>query len=160
MKPFRFYTFSLIVLFALFIGCSDDDTPEVPQSAIDKALALIPGTVSETESETEEGVATWKVEISTASGAEVEVYCRQDNGALFRIDGETPPFDYDIDPGNSLLTFSQALAIAEAQVTESLDEWRLRMEDKYDDTWVYTFEFTNTGVFIDASDGSILDIEN
>lgn len=64
--------------------------------------------------------------------AEVKVYCSQENGALLRTDGETPPFDYNIDPENSLIDFNQAKTIAEAQVAEDLEYWSLRVENKYD----------------------------
>jgi len=143
-------------------GCSDDDTEvmQAPQSAIDKALLLISGTVTETETEIEDGIAAWKVDITTAQGSEVEVYCRQDNGALLRIDGESAPFDYNITPGMGLIDFSQAKAIADGEVAESLVFWRLRTEDSFNDIWVYTMEYTQSKVSLNATDGSVLDIEN
>lgn len=152
----------ILLLIAATAGCSDDDdsSMQAPESAVNKALSFISGTIIESEPEMEEGVAAWKVEIRTPEGAEVEVYCRQDNGDLLRIDGDTGPFDYNIDPGNGLIDFSQAQMIAEAVAIGSLSEWRLRREDKYNNTWVYLLEYTSNKVYVSADDGSVLDIES
>ena len=153
-----------LVLLMAFVACSEDDDDDnamqAPDSVITKAKALISGTVTESEPDNEEGVAAWKVDITTAQGAEVEVYCRQDNNTLLRLDGESGPFDYNIDPGNGLIDFNQAKTVAGGETSEDLVSWRLRMEDKYNDQWVYTLEFTSTKVFINAEDGSVLDVES
>ena len=156
----KVYALTIVGMLGM-MSCSDDDSPiQAPDSAVNKALALIPGTVVDSEPETEEGIAAWKVEIRTDQGAEVEVYCRQDNGALLRIDGESDPFDYNIDPGNSLVDFDQAKAIGSGVTSEDLVEWRLRIEDKYNNIWVYRLEYAQSTVFISAVDGSVLEVEN
>lgn len=154
--------FPIIAGFLLLVGCSEDDgIMQAPESAINNALAIIPGAVIDSEPETEEGILAWKVEIRTDQGAELEVYTRQDNGALLRIDGESGPFDYNLDPGNSLIQFGQARDIGSDKApTETLTYWRLRIEDKYNNQWVYSLEYTQTKVFINAADGSVLEIEN
>lgn len=152
-----------LILFLLLAvtSCSEDDDNlmQAPDAVTNKALALISGTVIETEPELEEGVEAWKVEIRTENGAEVEVYCRQDNNALLRIDGETGPFDYNITPGNGLISFSQAQAGAAGVASGTLVEWQLRVEDKYNNVWVYTLEYTQNKVYINAVDGSVLEVE-
>ena len=146
----------------LLVNCSNDDDSDfqAPESAVNKALALVPGTVTESEPEIEEGISAWKVDIRTQQGAEVEVYHRQDNGALLRIDGISGPFDYNIAPGNGLIDFNQAKAIAAGETGEALTSWQLRTEDKYNNQWVYTLEHTNTKVSINAVDGTVLDVES
>ena len=144
------------------VNCSNDDSPlQTPDTITNKALELVSGTATNSEPETEEGIAAWKVEIHTDAGAEVEVYYRQDNGDLLRIDGESGPFDYDINPGNSLIPFSQAKNIgANSATSETLEYWHLRKEDSFNNQWVYTLEYSNTKVYVDAVTGSILDTEN
>ena len=156
----KIYVLTIAVVLGL-MSCSDDDSSlQAPDSAVNKALALIPGTVVSSEPETEEGIAAWKVEIRTDLGAEVEVYCRQDNGGLLRIEGESGPFDYNIDPGNSLIDFTQAKTVGSGVITGDLVEWQLRIEDKYNNIWVYTLEYAQSTVFINAVDGSVLEVEN
>ncbi|GJM30298.1 MAG: hypothetical protein DHS20C17_29330 [Cyclobacteriaceae bacterium] len=160
----RYRTYLLVVLTAMIlINCSDDDEPDsmqIPDSATTKALALISGTVTETQLETEDGVAAWKVDITAAQGAEVEIYCRQSDNTLLRIDGEQGPFDYNINPGNGLIDFNQAKTIAAGQTGENLESWQLRTEDKYSNQWVYTMEHASVKVFINAVDGTVLDVES
>ncbi len=152
---------ALIVLLGLTISCADDDsTMRAPESVENKALTLISGTVTESEPEIEEGIAAWKVDIRTDQGAEVEIYCRQDNGNLLRIDGESGPFDYNINPSNGLIDFNEAKSIGVGVTSETLGKWQLRMEDKYSNDWVYSLEYTSTKLFIKATDGNVLDIEN
>jgi uncharacterized membrane protein YkoI len=156
----RIYVLAIAGMLGL-MSCSDDDSSmQAPDSAVNKALALIPGTVVSSEPETEEGIAAWKVEIRTDQGAEVEVYCRQDNGALLRIDGESGPFDYNIDPGNNLIDFDQAKTIGSGVTSEDLVEWRLRTRDKFNNIWVYELEFTKTKVYISAVDGNVLEVDS
>ena len=160
----RCRTYLLVALTAMIlVNCSDDDEPssmQAPDSVITKAKALISGTVTESEPENEDGVAAWKVDITTDQGAEVEVYCRQDNNTLLRLDGESGPFDYNIDPGSGLIDFNQAKTVANGETNEDLESWRLRVEDKYNNQWVYTLEFTSTKVSINAEDGSVLEVES
>lgn len=156
----KIYILTIVGMLGM-MSCSEDDSfMQAPDSAVNKALALISGTVVDSEPETEEGIAAWKVEIRTDQGAEVEVYCRQDNGALLRIDGESGPFDYNIDPGNSMIDFDQAKTIGSGVTSEDLVEWRLRIEDKYNNIWVYRLEYAQSTVFISAVDGNVLEVEN
>jgi len=153
MKNFLLSVFMILALTA----CPDDDEDmAAPQSVADKALLIVSGTVESSEVEDEDGIAAWKVDIRTANGAEVEVYCRQDNNELLRIDGESAPFDYNATPGNGLIDFNSAQSIGAGQTSETLVEWRLRQEDKFNNDWVYTLEYQQAEIYIDASDGSVL----
>ncbi len=156
----KIYVLTIAVVLGL-MSCSDDDSSmQAPDSAMNKALALIPGTVVDSEFETEDGIAAWKVEIRTDQGARVEVYCRQDNGALLQIEGENGPFDYNIDPGNSLIDFAQAKTIGSGVSTGDLIEWHLKIDTKYNNIWVYKLEYVEPTVFINAVDGNVLEVEN
>lgn len=76
---------ALIASGALFafapVAMADDDGPEIDatqlpvtqQQAVDIALAAVPGTVTGTELDDEDGTALWEVEIVDGSGAEIDV---------------------------------------------------------------------------------------
>lgn len=148
----------LLLGLTVMMACSDETEPTVmiSQDAEMSALELIEGTVREKEKEKEEGVAAWKVEVITTGGAEIEFYFSQEDNSLLRIDGESAPFDYDLNPGNGLLSFQEALAIAANETDQSLEEWRLRREDKYNNAWVYSLEYDNIKIIINAKTGAIL----
>ena len=138
------------------------DVQEFSQdAATEKALSLFPGTVEEVENEEEEGIPALKIDIEGESGAEVEIYLDASTGDLLRIDGEEGPFTYDLDPGNSLISYAEAKAIAEKQVYyPQLEEWRLRQEAEFEQAWVYTFEFENEEISIDGESGKVLETDN
>ncbi len=153
-----------------FIGCGllilltacldDDDNMDAPQSVMDKVQAIVDGTAVSSEAELENGVSAWKLEVVTSGGAEVEIYYRQDDLSLIRIDGENGPFNYNAFPGNGLIDFAQALSVGAGQTPEDLSAWRLRREDRYDSSWVYSLDYQTTRVMVDAKDGMVLEVEN
>ena len=151
----------LSVLLVLMGGCeSNEEDMNAPQNTIDKANAIVDGTITKTEAEIEDGVAAWKVEVRTSQGAEVEIYCRQDNLELISIEGDHGPFDYNATPGMGLIDFDQAKAIGAAQTSEDLMEWELEREDDFGNQWVYELEYTLVEIYINANDGSILEISS
>lgn len=126
-----------------------------------KAMGLFAGSIRETEIQVEEnGILTWKVDIANTSGAEAEIYFRQDDGSLFRIDGEKGPFGYNIEPGNNLISFQRAREIADARGDGALEQWRLRQEDSFNNQWVYTLEYDKNEVSLNGTDGSILEVKD
>lgn len=154
---------NLILLgLTVMMACSDETEPTVmiSQDAEVRALELIDGTIREKEKETEEGIAAWKVEVITTEGAEVEFYFSQEDNSLLRIDGESAPFDYDLNPGNGLLSFQDAHAIGDDKTDSTLEKWRLRRDDSFDNIWVYKLEYDGMKITINAETGDILEIEN
>ena len=173
MKDWKVYLYVLFILIGFLGGCThegdvlpEDNTPDSEvgitdenQTAVDLALVLFPGTVQEVELEVEEGQRTWKVDILGTGGAEVEVYMLAASDELYRIDGEKGPFSYDIDPGTSLMTFSEAKIRADTEAGESLESWNLRQDDSYRNNWVYQFNYSEKEVIIHAEDGSVLEVK-
>lgn len=163
MKPQIFIN---LMLAALIIGCDINDielfNSAAPASVLEKAQNLISGTVREVENDVENGVAAWKIEIITNLGAEVEIYCAKQDSSLLRIDGESGPFSYNIDPGQKLLSFADAKNIVENLLNGTIEEWRLRMEDEYNDRWVYRIEVEGPDgrVEIDAETGNVLELKD
>ncbi len=153
--------FMIFIVLGVLVGsCTEDEEMSAPQLAVDKAKVVVEGTVIKSEAEIEDGIAAWKVEIRTSSGAEVEVYCRQDNLELMRIEGDSGPFDYNAVPGMGLIDFMEAKSIGDGQTTEDLLEWELEPEDKFNNQWVYELEYMQVEVYVQASDGSVLEVSN
>ena len=115
-----------------------------------RALEIVPGTVVETESDTERGLVVWEVKVRTASGGLVEVKIVADNGAVLEIEGETGPFDYEVTPGAPLVPLSVARAAALAAQAGTLKQWQLEMEEL--NRWEYEF-------YIIAADGTLYELE-
>lgn len=165
MRHFPFIT--LILSIVIIYACdktTNDLNINVPEGIISKSLELFDGIIIEKESGEEDGNKTWEIRIQNSEGSKVKFYWLIGNEALHRIDGQEGPFDYDLKPGNNLINFSVAKTVAMGSVKiESLVKWQLRKEEKFNDSWVYNFEFDkvkgSTTVYIDAENGNILKID-
>jgi uncharacterized membrane protein YkoI len=115
-----------------------------------RALEIVPGTVTETESDTERGLAVWEVKVRTASGGLVEIKIVAENGAVLELEGETGPFDYEVTPGAPLVNLSTARAAATAAQAGTLKQWELELEEQ--NRWEYEF-------YIVAADATVYEIE-
>lgn len=156
----------LISILLANVSCTETSSsnPETPQEIIDKSLALFNGKVIEQTLGREEGVNSWEIKIANENGAEVKFYWSTNGQILIKMEGLSGPFDYDIMPDNGLINFSTASKFAKGAVkNESIIKWKLKQEEEFIGNWVYTFEFDvktagSTNVFIDASNGDILEI--
>ncbi len=165
MRHFLFITLTLSIVF--FYACdkaTDNLNINVPEGIIIKSLELFDGNIIEKKSDEEDGNKTWEVKIQNSEGSKVKFYWLVGNEALYRIDGQEGPFDYDLNPGNNLINFSVAKTVAMGAVKiEALVKWQIRKEEKFTDNWVYNFEFNKTNgsttVYIDAENGNILKID-
>ncbi len=132
---------------------------EASQDIIDAALAIVEGEVIHSEREEDDEGDVWEVVVKTSSGAIVKIELLSD-GTILEIDGEDKPFDYEVTPGEDLLTFREALEIAQALTDGKLSEWGLEREEG---VLIYEFEFrTELGVLeitLDASSGDVLSKE-
>ncbi len=146
MKKVSVYFIAL--LFAgFFISCNNDDEPEIvpitQQDAISKALEMTSGTIISSSTNTNaEGEKYFEVEVETTSGAIIEFEYFELNGELKGIEGDSGPFDYEVNPGMGLIKFSTAKnAALNAQPGEVL-RWSLKEDSP--DVWLYTFEILNS----------------
>lgn len=157
----------LAVLLVSFSACTDDaanspGSEKVANIDTNKILSVVSGTVVETEREREDGIDVIEVKVRTAGGAIVEIECVAETGELLEIEGESPPFDYEVTPGNGLILFSEARGIALNGRNASIREWELEREEN-DTRWMYIFELKEEGgveieVRIDAVSGEIVDV--
>ena len=115
-----------------------------------RALEIVPGTVVQTQSDTERGLVVWEVKVRTASGGLVETKIVSATGAVLEIEGDTGPFDYEVTPGSPLVPLSVARAAALAAQAGTLKQWQLEMEES--NLWEYEF-------YIIAADATVFEVE-
>jgi len=137
---------------------------QVPERVINKSLALFEGAILEKKSGIEESTPVWEVKIRNSSGSIVKFYWKQDDEALYRMDGQEGPFDYDILLGEGMINFNSArFAAVAAAKSDQIRTWRLRAEEDFADLWVYTFVIEGVEgtieVVIDADNGEVLEID-
>ena len=72
-------------------------TPKAPgldeASAVERALAEVPGTVKETELDREDGKLIYEIEILTADGLEMEVEIDAETGAVLEVEADGADHD-------------------------------------------------------------------
>ncbi len=158
------FVFLFFILMLVRCASGDDSAPDVPQSVIDKALNIFPGEVIEKSEEIEEGIDSWEIKIQNQNGSIAEFYYTKSNEDLVKIEGIQGPFDYDLNPGMGLLSFSAARTAAIAAVKNTnITEWQLKKESKFINKWVYSFEIDKSGsmtkVYVDAVNAEILEID-
>jgi len=161
---------TLIILFLVSlifnIACdeSNEPLPEVPQDIINESLNMFEGEVIEKKQESEDGRTAWEIKIQNPGGAIVKFYWSTINSELIKIEGIQGAFDYELNPGMSLINFSTAKTFAIAAVkNDAIIQWELEKNEEFIKKWVYEFEFeTGSGtqkVYIDAMNGDVLQID-
>ncbi|MDZ7605545.1 MAG: PepSY domain-containing protein [Cyclobacteriaceae bacterium] len=151
---------------AFIYSCTNTEEPALtaPTNIQDKSTDMFAGQVIESKKEMEDGIEVWEVKVQNANGAIVRFYWRVDSGVLYEIDGQEVPFNYEVTPGNGLITYSAAKTQAIAALkNDDLLRWQLEKESDFANKWIYRFEFDDDGstirVFVDASTGDVLEID-
>ncbi len=94
-------------------------------------------TVLEAEPSTERGIEIWEIKLKMATGGIVKLDFAKEIGEIIKIKGQTGPFDYEIDPQGSFITFSEARQIALDAVGGEIKKWSLELEENNE--WEYEF---------------------
>lgn len=94
--------------------------------------------IDEIESDRERGIAVWEVELEMPSDAEVEFKISKDLQEVVKISGDDDEIDYEVNPGGSFISLSEAVRAARNAVRGEAEEWELELND--DDIWVYEIE--------------------
>lgn len=158
-------------------GDDDDDHNvhmDAPAAVVDFVNSLFDGTITHSELRDSEHEnddngsgnqsAVWKVYVENAEGAVVMFKVAEDPLELLEMGGEVGPFTYDIDPGNDLISFAEAMDIVSNEVSGDLMEWELEPEEHQGQiVWTYEFEVhganVNYEIEIDALTGQITKFE-
>lgn len=128
---------------------------------IDAFLEVLEGAQKiEIEEGEERGLAVYEIELLLASGGKLQVLIVQDVFEILEIEGQSGPFDYDIDPEGSFVALSEAFDIAKTAQDGEVIRWELELEE--DNRWEFEIHIeTSEGKFeveIDAFTGEILGI--
>jgi uncharacterized membrane protein YkoI len=164
MKKSALFLSSLLLLSHFSCNDKSDPSPTAPVEIQDKSTDMFSGEVIETKKETEDGIELWEVKVRNSNNSIVRFYWMVASGQLHEIDGQDSPFTYEVTPGMGLITYSAAKTQAIAAVkNDNLLRWQLEKESDFANKWVYRFEFdddeTEVRVFVDASNGDILEID-
>ena len=130
---------------------------EPSQTVIDISLQLFHGDVTEKLTVMEDDVSVWKVKIENNEGAIVSFYWQKNYNIIFKIVGETGPFNYDLRPPLNVLPLSTAKFLAFESYSENqLSLWILKREAK-DKRWIYQFFIlgNESPYTIDATSGDV-----
>ncbi|MCX2744106.1 PepSY domain-containing protein [Mangrovivirga sp. M17] len=168
----RLLGYFMIILFAgAMVACGDDEEVVGPindQQAETKALSSLSGTSGTVTSNDVDTTATnefyYDIDVVTTEGAVLEFEYFQEDGSLKEIEGDSGPFDYEVNPGMGLILFSVAKAAALEAITAQPGEvlrWSLEF-DATADAWVYTFEVLDANsedltVRINAASGTVIE---
>ena len=135
--------------------------PITIDSASARVRAILPGaTIVSAKVDDERTLGTWKIGARLASGARVEFELLQSNGLVISIEGEMGPFDYDLTPGNGIVTFAAARSAALGAQGGTIIQWELDLEEN--DRWEYEFYIRDAQgavweVELDAKSGRVLE---
>ncbi len=159
------------LLFTLFISgifllaaCSENSSTAPSAGGQDEVVAktnlITKGRSSLVSTVKNDDTQHWEVKVDmTGDGGIVKFEYQLNSNELREIKGLTPSFEYEIEPGNGLINYSTARAIALGAVSGSIIEWKLE-KDESDNNWQYRFEIGTTEVRIDAANGNILRVKN
>jgi uncharacterized membrane protein YkoI len=141
-----------------------------PTTVLNTVTSILSGTVFRSELHGRHE-PHWRVFLAASSGGIVVFQVASTSGAVIKIEGDLPPFTYDLTPAPGLLPFSRARDLANAALARSVSnatlyEWQIKLEQKgwQRGQWVYEFEFLAAGtgwdVKLDAANGGIIEIKS
>lgn len=162
LKQFLFSLFLLSTI--LLTACSESSTtaPTISgqEDVIAKTTAMTKGSGSLVSTVKNDDTQHWEVKVDMpGDGGIVKFEYQLNSNELREIKGLTPSFEYEIEPGNGLINYSSARAIALGAVSGSIIEWKLE-KDESDNNWQYRFEIGSSEVRINAQNGNILRVKN
>jgi uncharacterized membrane protein YkoI len=125
--------------------------------AIGFTTQLLDGDIVKAERKFKRDIPIWKIDMITKEKGSFEVEISAVDKSLIRIDADEGPFEYEIRPDESLISFSEAKNIAEQMTGQKTLKWNLY---KNRNTWEYNFWiFIKSGkaqVRVDAASGDII----
>lgn len=163
------------ILFSLFISgsilltaCSENSTTAPSTGGQDEVIAktttMTKGYGSFVSTIKNDDTQHWEVKVDMpGDGGIVKFEYQLNSNELKEVKGLTPSFEYEIEPGNGLINYSNAKDIALGAVNGSIIEWKLE-KDESDNNWQYRFVIMFSGddydVRINAVTGTIVRVKN
>jgi uncharacterized membrane protein YkoI len=101
---------------------------QVPDEIAEYALSLFPGEIIEGHFQHNDHKNYWKLHIRSESGAVVRFLIEEDPISLLEMKAEEEPFDYNIEPGEDLISLEEARGIAASLNDGDLIQWKFGYE--------------------------------
>jgi uncharacterized membrane protein YkoI len=96
--------------------------------------------------------------MTAPSGGELKIKYRIEDGTMVEIKGISASFDYEVQPGINLISYSEAKSVAVNAKNGEIKEWKLE-KDESNNRWEYRFKIRSAGqdweIRIDATNGVI-----
>ncbi len=145
-------------------GHDEDVNTPAPAGVSEFVLNLFPGEIKHSEKEEEHDVLVWKLYVVNEAGSAVKFLTTEDPVELVKMEGEKGPFDYNIEPGNDILSLNQAKDIISREAEGETVEWELKKKSTDEGhLWIYKFEVRDGDIKyeieLDAKSGEFLKFE-
>ena len=159
------------ILFSLFLSgtillaaCSESSTTAPTSGGQDdviaKTTAMTNGSGSVISTVKNDDTQHWEVRVDMpGDGGIVKFEYQLNSNDLREVKGLSSSFEYEIEPGNGLINYSNAKSTAISAVNGSISEWKLE-KDVSDNNWQYRFQIGSSEVRINAVTGNIIRIKN
>jgi uncharacterized membrane protein YkoI len=159
------------ILFLLFLSgtilitaCSESSTTAPStggqDNVISKTTTMTKGTGSVISTVKNDDTQHWEVRVDMpGDGGIVKFEYQLNSNELREVKGLSSSFEYEIEPGNGLINYSNAKSTAISAVNGSISEWKLE-KDVSDNNWQYRFQIGSSEVRINAVTGNIIRIKN
>ncbi len=93
--------------------------------------------VLEAKVDIERGLEIWEIKLKMPGGGILKVDVLKDLGEIIKMKGKSGPYTYEVDPGGSFITFSEAKDVALNAANGEISEWSLELEENNE--WEYEF---------------------
>ena len=127
------------------------DNVAVSQSILNRAQAMFSGQIFHADIDPSEIQEAY---LENNEGALVEFRFSQNNQELIQIEGETPPFNYELIPENDLVPFGQITDTLSKISTGDICQWHLEKDNNFAGRWIYKVTFSHdnqsTRIYFDA----------
>ncbi len=93
--------------------------------AIEIAYSAIDAEVVRAEKKYVSERLLWRLNIQARSGSSIVMSILTGEGRITEVKSDEGPFDYDLDPGQGLIRFSEAKTVAEKEAGTVILKWKL-----------------------------------
>ncbi len=122
--------FSALVAGLTLASACNGNTEISSDEAKAAALAVVPGTVESSLAALEDTLPVYEVKVRLSTGSAIYVWVHRGDGALYGMEDEIGPFEYELAaPQQGLLSYSAAKAKAFAVKQGTQVAWNLKNKD-------------------------------
>ena len=161
----KHFLFSLFLSGTILLAACSESSTTAPTSGgqddvIAKTTAMTNGSGSVISTVKNDDTQHWEVRVDMpGDGGIVKFEYQFNSNELREVKGLSSSFEYEIEPGNGLINYSNAKSTAISAVNGSISEWKLE-KDVSDNNWQYIFQIGSSEVRINAVTGNIIRIKN